>query len=194
MSKFILRVYTGIILGAVLHGGSLAENAASGYTYQPVDSHVDFHAGYQWRPAESSYPQTHKDMPMFRGGAELSPGGIQSPMSMPPGAYRPIEEERTISPQVRDFRFRAILPNEQSRISPSAGMHDRHNGRAKYRDEDTKMPFRIPETKYKYRFRPDTRFPSSKIREKNYGTMTGPLQTYPPVHTTPVFRQENRGR
>lgn len=198
LSKINCLACIGCILGMIHHGGLFAESVASGYTYQPVTPNADFYSGYRWRPAESSNPQAGSEGGSFRGGLELAPDGLRSPMGAPPDAYRPIQETHTLYPQVGTFRFRSISPEEQSRIqgsdrSPSDIKPDRYHGRLKYRDDD-KLPFRAPHTDDKFRFRPDARFPSSQSRETNWESTPGPTQAYPPVYTTPVFRKKNRER
>ncbi len=197
LSKIKFLASTGIMLGMMLHGGSFAENA-SGYTYQPVTPHADLYSGYRWRPADNSYSQADSATTRFRHDTELAPARIQPSMGQPPGVYRPIEESHTLYPQVGAFRFRSISPEEQSQIersdvSQSGVQSDGYHGRLKYRDEN-KMPFRAPDTHYKYRFRPDARFPSSQSGEINRESLTTPSHTYPPVYAAPVFRKENRER
>lgn len=198
MLKIKPSALSSLILGVMLHGGSFAENADSIYNYQPANPQVDPYSGYRWRPSGNAQRQFDSEVTRYRSGSESAPGRVQSPMAQPPGAYRPFKQQKTIIPQVGDFRFRALSPEAQSgsekiNTSQSGIKSDRYTARPKFRNYDNKQSFGSTDVEQKFRFRPDQGFSSSR-GEKDSMYMNNPSQAYPPIYSTPVFRQDNRLR
>lgn len=196
----MVRLHTsmGFLLGIIVHGSVSPQDYAKSYTYPSAVPKTDFHSGYQWRP-EETFSQGEGNAPTFRGGAELLPGGTQSTFGLPPGVYRPLESQRSVSPQVGAYRFRSISPEEQSRPkrTESQVSKENYNPSSGYQgySNDRSQPFNAYERQQRYRFRPDERFPEEEYGRQNRLRLMKPQhQTYPPTYPPLIFRQENKGK
>jgi hypothetical protein len=192
MKRFLS--YLGCVLGACLFGNVQGQDAAVTGKYLPAVPARDFYSGYQWR-SDTGYLPPETDATRFRGGAELLPGRVESPVGLPPGVYRPMEEQRTISPQIGAYRFRSISPEEQARTDraetsvsgPGANQAARQFD---YRVNEHRSYGTTPTPQQSYRFRPDERFPNTGNRQRFRPYLSDPSQSYPSGYTPPVFRQE----
>jgi hypothetical protein len=183
-----------LIAGAWIVSPSWGQGDVAGYIYKPVEPNpnMDFSSSYQWRPADT---QVHYDAQTFRGRAELMPGIRQSPADLPLGTYRPIEEVRILSPQVGEFRFRPISPEEQSRNLTAGsqaveGYANTGRGQVRFREDEETPSVWSPEAKFKPRFRPDSRFSNNK-NSQSLPSYPYPSHQYSaPNYSAPVFRQD----
>lgn len=188
--------YLALIGLMLLVGVCRAQGAGSGYFYPFPQPDPGYRSGYQWRPSDDQQSFHDGDV---RGGAELLTGEHQPEWNLPPGAYRPIKEPQTLSPQVGAYRFRIISPEEQSHYATSdsgkaSPRRDPRPAQFRFRREDSNQNHRSPGMYNQPSFRPDEELSGGSQRPAAaYQQYKLPVYS-DPVYSTPVFREGVRER
>ena len=149
---------------------------------------------YRWRPFEGKEQPSVSQWPQSEAPVKQSVPDYQdyadTPMGLPRGVYRPVQERHEITPHHQGFRFRPLSPAEQVRIK-KRNSANRDAGKQRdivFRPQSQTAHGRdsTVSRQSRYRFRPDKRLDTiERRRVPSYSQEPAFTELYP----APVFRQ-----